>query len=313
MTSACDTTTLSVEAQYLLVYEGIRAVASNCDGAVTEDGVGFNGQDTMFGRRIAAVAFEQWTEDVKLEAARIANTYQKQILRYLGVEIQKLAVVREAMGKDTNHQARNDARTYERQAAAASRRQVRLGADGTVACDFPYDARLKDALKAEGARWNGEAKTWDFRPGTLTRAALDLVRSEFVAPDEIFDCLADRVAPAAPAKPTIHGYMISDEVVFNFPYNPGQKDAIKAAGARWNGADKTWRVRTNHPNASGVVAAARQAGLIVAVEVDTALGGAVQAETIKLDRKATLVAASRLSRPGDLPAEFLALVAEAVR
>ena len=49
--------------QYRLVHEGIRAVAARCDGAVTLDMKGFDGQDTAYGRRIAGVLFEKLTAD----------------------------------------------------------------------------------------------------------------------------------------------------------------------------------------------------------------------------------------------------------
>jgi len=308
MTTATDLAALPREAQFRLVYQGICAVASNCDGAVSEDGVGFNGQDTKFGKRIASVPFEMWTDDVREEAARIALTYKVQILSYTGIDMFELPVVKEATGHDTNRAARDDARGFERM----NRRQVRLE-PGRIVLDFPFDAALKDELKGHGARWDGDNKVWFFaRP--ITRAALDSIRHNFPnCPDEIFDYLEGRsTAPAAPAAPTVHGYMISDEVVFSFPYNPGQKDAIKEAGARWNGADKTWRVRATSPKAPAVVAAAKRVGLTVAKEVDVAVGAGQQAAGAKLDRGAVLVGASRCSRPNEVTPEFLALVQAAV-
>src|SRR5215472_13118029 len=115
----------TTEEQYELVYQGIVAVAARCDGAQTQDRVGFNGQDTHFGRRIASVPFDQWTEDVKAEAARIANTYQVQILSYTGIDVSDLQVVRDALGAGTNHIARDDARGYERRAKGADKVALR--------------------------------------------------------------------------------------------------------------------------------------------------------------------------------------------
>lgn len=320
MTSA----NISRDEQYALVYQGIAAVAANCDGAFQQDGVGFNGQDTKFGKRIAAVPFEMWTDDVKEEAARIALTYKQQILAYTGVDVAQLDVVREANDWDTvnakrgltnhsltNHNAREQARGF----AKISRRQVRVRDEQCLVFDFPFDAELKDQLKAAArVQWNPGDKTWEIGHLGVTPELAALAKANFVDITPEAAAMLD-AAPAAPAvapKPVVHGYIVNGEVVFDFPYNAAQKDAIKGAGARWNGADKTWRVRTTDPKATDVVAAARQVGLTVATEVDVALGGAQKAAEVKLDRKATLVAASRISKPSELPVEFLALVAEAV-
>jgi hypothetical protein len=323
MTSATDTAALSPDDQYRLVYAGIWAVAANCDGAREQDGVGFNGQDTKFGKRIASVDYDMWTDDVKVEAARIALTYKAQILAYTGLDISTLDVVREANDLQgakrksalTNHDARDQARQFERRAEAADQRVITLSPEGLRAIwfKFPFDAEIKDAVKAAGARWNGQDKVWWIPQGPVTPEVAAIAAKWF----RVLSCAeqfftAPAAAPVAPAKPAVHGYMISDQIVFDFPYNPGQKDAIKAAGARWNGADKTWRVKASDPKAPAVVAAARQVGLVVATEVESALGGAVKAASVKLDRKATLVGASRLSRPQDVSPEFLALVAAAV-
>ncbi|HET7110252.1 MAG TPA: hypothetical protein VFI41_05235 [Gemmatimonadales bacterium] len=313
MTSAND---LPRDEQYALVYAGICAVAAHCDGAITEDGVGFNGQDTAFGRRIASVPFEHWTDDVKVEAARIANTYQGQILAYTGIEIQKLPVVREAMGKDTNRQARDDARDFER------RKEHITVNGGNLEFRFAYNPSLSDELKRHtmGARWNGAPeKCWTVPvakqlPGFVAWVTDPALKFRFGAEVQ---AVLDRIATQTPEqvravaeKP--HGYVLSGELVLSFPYNPTQKDAVKAAGARWEGSDKTWRVRLNDPRAAAVVAAARQVGLKVTTEVDVALGGAAKAEAVKLDRAGALVAASRVSRPSELSPEFLALVNQAI-
>src|SRR5215831_8068279 len=119
------TSPATTDQQYELVYQGIVEVASRCDGAQSLDGVGFNGQDTKFGKRIAAVPFSEWTDDVKVEAARISLTYKQQILNYIGVDVATLDVVRQAAGLRTNHIARNQARQYERRQANADKVALR--------------------------------------------------------------------------------------------------------------------------------------------------------------------------------------------
>lgn len=323
MTSAND---LSRDEQYRLVYQGICAVAANCDGAIDQDGVGFNGQDTKFGRRIAAVGFEDWTDAVKEEAARIALTYKAQIAAYTGIDVAQIDVVREANDLfngprnpiDMRRQARDDARTFEKRAKATGERTIECSPENLRAIwfRFPFDAEIKDALKAQGAKWNGHDKVWWIPQAPVTPEIARIAEKWFTKIDpavrQFFETPAE-AAPAAPAKLAVHGYVLNNEVVFNFPYNPVQKDAVKAAGARWEGSDKTWRVRLDSPKAGAVVAAARSVGLNVTKEVDVALGGAAKVAAVQLDRGATLVAASRVSRPSELSPEFLALVNQAIK
>jgi len=150
--------TATTEEQYRQVYEGIVAVAAHCDGARSLDGVGFNGQDTLFGKRIAAVPFDQWTQDIRQETARIALTYKVQILNYTGVDMAELDVVREARGLSTNRAARDQARGFEKRAGAKARRICDATPDGKLALSWSRDpdfgAMLDAVQKLPGRRYD---------------------------------------------------------------------------------------------------------------------------------------------------------------
>lgn len=151
---------LTQEAEELLVYNAICAIAAVCDGAISQDGVGFNGSDTKFGRRIATVAFEDWTADIRNEAARIlGNTYRVQAQTLTGIDARELQVVRDAAEVYTNHAARDQARQIERARNAASERFI-TKAGSALKFVFPFDAKLKDELKSYGAKWDGGGKAW---------------------------------------------------------------------------------------------------------------------------------------------------------
>lgn len=321
MTSACDTpAALPREEQYALVYAGICAVASNCDGAREQDGVGFNGQDTKFGKRIAGVPFEMWTEDVRIAAARIALTYKAQILSYTGIDMTALEVVQAAQGRDS-HRARDEARGFERM----HRRQVRVRDIDVVVFDFPYDPALKDKLKAAGpVRWFPEDKTWEIARQALTAELVKVAVANFVditpeAQAAFDNCGGGGQPPTTPATATrapepkeIHGFVKDGLLVLSFPYNPGQKDAVKAAGARFDPAGKTWWIAINDAKAVAVLNAAVSVGLNLAPDARQAVEAAGARQEAKLDRKAVLVGASRVSRPEEVSPEFLALVQAAV-
>lgn len=182
-------------AQEHLVYQAICAVAAHCDGAHAQDGIGFSGQDTAFGRRIAAIAFEAWTPQIRTEAARIISTYAAQVRRYLGVEINQLDVVAEAHGIGTLHLARQQARDAERAVTARSQRFATiLGKD--LHLRFPFDAALKDTIKGAGARWNGT--TWWLPTKSVSTDLVSiLVGAGFRYDDEVAQILDGAVDLAA--------------------------------------------------------------------------------------------------------------------
>lgn len=59
--------------------EAVKHLASVCDGAITEDGVGFNGSDTTFGHSLARQ--ETWTLKQAQVAQKMLIKYQKQLQR----------------------------------------------------------------------------------------------------------------------------------------------------------------------------------------------------------------------------------------
>jgi SWI/SNF-related matrix-associated actin-dependent regulator 1 of chromatin subfamily A len=58
------------------VIEAVRTIAGVCDGAHDEDGVGFNGRDTAFGKAIAATPDEKWTPKMIWAAHKMLRTYK---------------------------------------------------------------------------------------------------------------------------------------------------------------------------------------------------------------------------------------------
>jgi hypothetical protein len=179
---------LPVEEQYKLVYAGIISVAQRCDGARSDDGIGFNGQDTHFGRRIASVPFEEWTQDIKEEAARIAATYRGQIEAYIGVNLNQLPVVRQSNVVDFTPEAVDfieefalaadfDLTTARGEAAKvaqaiAERPHITLAGKGQVKLDTPYDRDMVEAIKSlPGRRYQGGSiNLADLHPAILTFA-----------------------------------------------------------------------------------------------------------------------------------------------
>lgn len=296
--------------EYRKVYDGITAVAARCDGAVTQDKVGFNGQDTAFGRRIASVPFEQWTDSVKWEAARIARTYRTQIETYTGIDVLELGVVTaidEGTGSSTA--ARTTARNYEKAAKAEAQRDALVAqrkaqklADGTLALSWNskdpdcFGELLAEVKRLPGRRWTGSVNVVD-----LTPAAVEFIQTYGLTAD------FELAAPAPEAK-VVKPHVVLKGSGVNLRFNneadfSAQLAAVRSLpGRRYVGSDKS-----NDADLSPeVLAFAEKFGLIVADDVLAALSTVQADAAVAIDQAGLLRQVSRSDDPTALPEAFLA-------
>lgn len=313
---------MTPEDQYEAVYAGIVAVATRCDGAQTKDGVGFNGQDTHFGRRIASVPFSSWTDDVKEEAARISLTYKIQIHTYTGIDVATLDVVREAADLSTNHNARQTARDYERRARSAAKADERkvdfvngILVFSWVKGDPDFGALLEGVKALPGRRFNWNSKTnevpvsqetidfilaWDFPLSKAAQSAIETFKT----------------VPAIPFGAPIHITLEGDKAIIQAPYDANRLTAVRALPGRFfNRARKVDEVSLDP---ALLVFAAKfnlnvHPAVVQAISApDGLMASAKAAQGLAECRTALLRSVSRLSNPEDLPASFVALVQKAI-
>ena len=64
------------------IHAAVSSIAVHCDGANTEDGIGFNGSDTKFGKRCSWLSPEQWTDGIAWEAYNMLAKYKGQLEQY---------------------------------------------------------------------------------------------------------------------------------------------------------------------------------------------------------------------------------------
>jgi hypothetical protein len=319
---------MTPEEQYELVYGSILDVAGNCDGAVDRDGVGFNGVDTKFGRRIASVPRSQWTPDVMLEACKIILKYRDQVLARTGVDVGTLSVVREAQDNGTNYAARNQARTYEKRAKHLAARQIgvvrnqkgqRVLGIRWANGDPDFDSFLKLVRDLPGRTWNGETKTnevpyspqvetfieeWDF---TVTEAGQAFIQAALT------------VAPVAPAPQVSYEITLGVDgrvVIKTNLTAPGQPaaDAVRSLPGRSFNRSLYANTANAHPQ---VLAFARTFNLNVhpdAVRACEAAGAALQAADAsglaQTDIDMVMNTVSRCNGPEELPAVFVMMLKE---
>lgn len=299
--------------QYELVYQGIVAVAARCDGARTEDGVGFNGQDTHFGRRIASVPLSEWTPVVRVEAARIANTYQVQILNYTGIDVTALQVVQDASTLKTIHEARDDARGYERKAKGADKLACRkIDVVGDYLGIF-YDKKDPDfqALLAVCKALPGRSFDWDRKCNVVP---VSEAFEDFILEWDFPITEAAQALLAAGAPEHFHVTLAENgqKVVIDTPFDASLVEAIKALpgrsykGGSLNTADVHTAVLTLadrfslkvHPDAQAACEHAQAA-------LEASDAAALAAEDVKV----IMAHVSRQKDPAALPTVFIDMLA----
>ena len=278
-TGAMPTTTATATA----LLSALRIIAGQCDGAVENDGVGFNGQDTKFGRRVAEFATPAdlvADADLAAEVYRTLNTYTAQLKR-AGVKmpLPKPSVTADA----TVHAARETARRLER--AALKMPAAALDGMGGIAVTNSFD--IKENLKTVGARWNSLSKAWIVpvanaaafrdmisRDGLTikTTADVDAVLSAAKAPKK-------NDAPAATRVITVE----NDTATISFPYDATVVEYVRGLpGRRWNGAAKVWTA----PVTPALINFANAHGFTLPAHI-------VEAEASRIDRAAENVEASK--------------------
>lgn len=314
--------------QYELVYQAIKEIAVRCDGAQSLDGMGFNGVDTKFGRRIASVPKSEWTPEVDLEAAHIVLKYREQVLTWTDgrIDVGTLSVVRDAQDNGTNYAARNQARTYEKRAKHLAARQIgvvrnRKGekvlgirwANGDP--DFSTFLGLVKALP--GRTWNGDTKTNEVSYSPQVDQFID--DHDFTVTESAQAFIADTLTADTVAPPVHYEITLgADGKVYiktelTAPGKPAA-DAVKALPGR--GFDRASYSNYANPHPA-VLAFAKQFGLNVspdAVKACEAAQAALEARQVgglnDSDIKVVMQEVSRCGKPQDLPPVFVAMFKE---
>jgi hypothetical protein len=282
------TRTTTEPTSYEPIAAAVRALAAVCDGAVTYDGAGFDGSDTRFGHRLAALPVAMWPAGAAHEAWRMLRKYRAQ-LAGLGIDYDALPVPPAAEQADVRQAVRRALWAHE------NRPRVSLEADGIVIA-FQYDPELVAAVRqVTGARFDRASRRWTAPPESASEAVAWGERAGAVVEEPVLR-LAD-----APRRPVAQIVMEGEVIVARTPYDPGAVAAMKAIdGRRW---DAGRRVNT-FPLSSGrhVLDLAERYGYSVADEVREAIAG--RERDAKELRAASAAASADIELPDDLAAKL---------
>lgn len=209
------------------LFEACRKLAAVCDGAQTEDGVGFNGTDSALGRRLADTPWQMWDPDWVSSVAQMLVKYKRQLTGF-GVDVATIAQL--AADDDSDGDPLR----------AASIRTAQLDESGRwIVLSFGYDPEVVNAVKAlPGRQWMAEAKSWRI---PLSRRVLlaDLVKR--------FGFVVDPAIASAKAPETARGTVTleGDELALRFDREFGVIAAVKdLANRRWDPERTAWFVPT---------------------------------------------------------------------
>jgi len=82
-----------------ILVSAIQAIAARCDGASSNDGQGFNGTDSKFGKKLASTPPEVWTPALQRKAWVMLHKYQGQLVKS-GIDYTAIPEPPEARGAD---------------------------------------------------------------------------------------------------------------------------------------------------------------------------------------------------------------------
>lgn len=142
-----------------ILHSALCAIAARCDGAVTEDTIGFNGQDTLFGRRVATMmTAADYDDDMSAEVYRTLRKYHGQLAE-VGQPFDAIPVP-PVIIEESSRTARDKARAAERKTKWTINLVVdeRISGTSVVVKGNTFD--VKDKIKQAGGKWDGINRVW---------------------------------------------------------------------------------------------------------------------------------------------------------
>ncbi len=140
-----------MQSEYSQLAEALRSIALSCDGAVTEDSVGFNKSDSRIGTQLALIPESYWTPTMAYSAWIMLAKYSKQ-LKKLGFVYDEITPPKRAY--TDIHQDLDS--VY---GSKVDKRITKVNNNFVIHCQ--YDEQVTSELKQiTGVVWNSAASVW---------------------------------------------------------------------------------------------------------------------------------------------------------
>lgn len=202
-----------------LLIEAIRAIAGFCDGASSDDGIGFSGTDTRFGKALAQIPGEIWTPEATREAWEMLRKYRGQLSR-AGIDYDQI----------------EEPTAPEEPKTVRAIRFIDLDSEGQIFIRVPYGdpAEPKTTLSA---RWDPSEKRW-----IIPERAYDRIRdisSKFEIP--VSSAALSALSADVPEKPLGTVSLDDQRILLQFDYDPLAVGSVKEIpGRAWDPNRKIW-------------------------------------------------------------------------
>jgi hypothetical protein len=167
-----------------------------CDYAEELDGEGFSASDTHYGKALAVLPVEMWTDGMVRDAHEMLRSYRKQLTGY-GVDYDEIPVPPndEAYESGTGRTyARHEMKRIARAEQETAQRVIEWKKGShTIRVRFPYDAQMVDLLKKSvphaERKWEPNIKVWIVREEAATCLKALLDTCEWTIGDEVRDLI----------------------------------------------------------------------------------------------------------------------------
>ena len=231
--------TITQESTNTLLHDAASKLAARCDGAESDDGVGYNGSDTKFGNRVAIIPPQDWTDTMAWEVHQMLLKYKVQLSNY-GVDYDAIPVpTRPSILGDPRGEARQKARAID----GVASRKITVSGDFFVV-RFDYDANVVSQIRlVPGAYWQGAHKVWYVPTSSAGELLTFSEVNDFVPdPDACAIFLFAEPLDIPLPDPTRRVMTLEGrKIVFDFDYDAELVAAVKAIpGRQWDSKKKTW-------------------------------------------------------------------------
>lgn len=217
-----------MESEYSQLAEALRSIALSCDGAVTEDSVGFNKSDSRIGTQLALIPESYWTPTMAYSAWIMLAKYSKQ-LKKLGFVYDEITPPKRAY--TDIHQDLDS--VY---GSKVDKRITKVNNNFVIHCQ--YDEQVTSELKQiTGVVWNSAASVWIAPESAKLEVAEFASKYQFNVSQEAQTQLPEVI------QDTEKSLTISKRgmAVIKFPYDPEIIVEVKKLPQRtWDMKKKHW-------------------------------------------------------------------------
>ncbi len=217
-----------MQSEYSQLAEALRSIALSCDGAVTEDSVGFNKSDSRIGTQLALIPESYWTPTMAYSAWIMLAKYSKQ-LKKLGFVYDEITPPKRAY--TDIHQDLDS--VY---GSKVDKRITKVNNNFVIHCQ--YDEQVTSELKQiTGVVWNSAASVWIAPESAKLEVAEFASKYQFNVSQEAQTQLPEVI------QDTEKSLTISKRgmAVIKFPYDPEIIVEVKKLPQRtWDMKKKHW-------------------------------------------------------------------------